>query len=93
MDSYRPGDVFEVLLASINKRSIDLSLDLAMNNFRDAYSTRDCSRFQTGREIDAIAKHFSAIFNDIADIESNSDLYFFIVVESMGPSTRLSLLE
>src|SRR5215831_20888604 len=72
-DSDRAIDVLDTDVAAILETNVDPITDAFMNDRRDADSTRLRERFQSRRNVDAIAVDVIVFNDDIAEIDADTD--------------------
>jgi len=73
----RTRDVLYSLLAEIGESHRQFVPDLVVCCPRNTYTAGFAKRFQTSRDIDAVAKNIVAINDDVADVDSDSKYNLF----------------
>ena len=82
IDGDRVLDVLELLRAAVDEADVrQLAADLVIDLGRDADRARARDRFETGRDVDAVAVEIVALDDDVADIDADAEL--------QGPGIRL----
>src|SRR4029453_3348653 len=74
VDTNRPRNVLENLLANVLEAEAELVAHLIVNVARNADSTRLGKRLQPCRHVDAVAINIVVVADDVADIDSNAEL-------------------
>src|SRR5208283_3601428 len=78
IDTHRPGNVFDVLLAEILECEIELVTDLVAHDPADADSAGLGQGFEAGGDIDAVAINVALVDDDVAEVDADAELYPFV---------------
>src|ERR1019366_3704795 len=74
IDTYRPRNVFQCLLASILESDIESSLGVLLHAARYADPIRLGQALQTRRYIHAIAKNIVTVDDDVTNVDAHAEL-------------------
>lgn len=69
----RAVDVFEFSVAKVVEQEVCLSTDLFERTAREAYASRLALILHTCRYVDAVAKNVVAVYDDLANIDTDSE--------------------
>src|SRR5215470_4005589 len=79
IDPHRARNVFDALLAQIIEREGQLVADLVADDTGDADDTGLSQRFQSRRDIDAVAKDVAALGDYVAEIDADAKFDALVV--------------
>src|SRR5262245_19932887 len=74
IDAYRPGDVFDALLAEIVESKAQPVAYLLVHRARDQYRSRLGQGFEPRRDINAITVEVLAVDDHVAEIDADAEL-------------------
>ena len=74
MDTHRPGDVLDLLLAHVLERKGELVAHLIPHHSADADPARFGQGFETRRDIDTVAEDVVLVDDDVAEIDADAEI-------------------
>ena len=72
IDTHRPRDVLEVLVAEIDEIRIDLAAHVVIGRARDQNAARLANPLQPRRDVDAVAENVVALDQHVAEIDADA---------------------
>ena len=68
------SDVFELLLARVLERDVELPFDVLPHLTGNTYSARLGDPFQTHRDVHPITEDVASVYDNVADIDADAEL-------------------
>src|SRR5262245_43881674 len=85
VDTDRPSDVFEGLLAKISELDRDLAVNLIVGGRRDADASRLSDALQPRRDVYAIAEYVIALDEDVPEVNPDPELHAAVLRNAFVP--------
>src|SRR5262245_1658258 len=74
VDSHRPCNVFELLLANIVEGDFETPMNIFLHPAGNANPARFGQSFQSCRDVHAIAPNVGAVDNDVTGVDAHTEL-------------------